>query len=119
MRGLPRARTPGEGLPNRPVGGRRPIGGTDARGRPVKAGKDASPADLGRSGAGLFGLINEVQPVMAQDSDFNRRIDKAEATAAARDRFRILDKDKSGRLTLDSLPTTPMQRWLEEQSGEE
>eukprot|EP01030_Chromulinospumella_sphaerica_P016150 gene16150-15961_t len=104
----------------RPREGNRPKGG---RYRPTlspydrpKSGMDSGRevADQGRIGAGLYGLVNEVQPVMGQDSDFNRRISKAEATAAAKDRFAILDKDKDGRLTLATLPATPLQRALED-----
>ncbi|MBI1405084.1 MAG: hypothetical protein GC145_03040 [Caulobacter sp.] len=73
---------------------------------------------LDRSGAGLYGLINEVEPVTGQDGDFNRRIDRKEATAAAKDRFRILDKDADGKLTLGTLPKTPLQKVLEERAAE-
>jgi Ca2+-binding EF-hand superfamily protein len=66
-----------------------------------------------RNGAGLYGLINEVQPVMAQDSDLDRRIDVKEVGIAARDRFAILDRDKDGKLTLATLPKTPFQTILE------
>jgi hypothetical protein len=99
---------------NRPLGGHR---------RPRVAPNDLSKYqedlakqtyDQGRAGAGLYGLINEVQPVMGQDADFNRRISKAEATAAAKDRFAILDKDKDGKLTLETLPKSPLQRALED-----
>ncbi|MBX3478848.1 MAG: hypothetical protein KF842_00460 [Caulobacter sp.] len=79
---------------------------------------DGKPYGLDRSGAGLYGLINEVEPVTGQDSDFNRRIDRKEATAAAKDRFRILDKDGDGKLTLDALPKTPMQKALEDGAAE-
>jgi hypothetical protein len=71
-------------------------------------------ADQSRAGAGLYGLLNEIQPVMGQDSDFNRRISKAEATAAAKDRFALLDKDKDGKLVLETLPVTPLQKALED-----
>lgn len=77
-----------------------------ARGQP-------RPYGQGRSGAGLYGLINEVQPVMAADSDIDRRVTRAEAEAAAKDRFRILDEDADGALTLETLPRTPLQRMLE------
>ncbi len=66
-----------------------------------------------RNGAGLYGLINEVQPVAAQDSDLDRRIDRKEIGIAARDRFAILDKDRDGRLELAGLPRTPFQTILE------
>jgi hypothetical protein len=66
-----------------------------------------------RNGAGLYGLINEVQPVAAQDSDLDRRIAVKEVGIAARDRFAILDKDRDGKLTLATLPRTPYQTILE------
>lgn len=66
-----------------------------------------------RNGAGLYGLINEVQPVAAQDSDLDRRIAVKEVGIAARDRFAILDKDRDGKLTLATLPKTPYQTILE------
>lgn len=80
-------------------------------GRPKTA--DQGGYGASRNGAGLYGLINEVQPVAAQDSDLDRRIDTREIGIAARDRFRILDKDGDGKLTLDSLPKTPFQTILE------
>ncbi|WGM39665.1 hypothetical protein [Caulobacter sp. NIBR1757] len=96
---------------NRPKGGRyRPTLSPYDRARPDEPGKMV--ADQNRVGAGLYGLVNEVQPVMGQDSDFNRRISRAEATAAAKDRFAILDKDKDGKLVLATLPETPLQRAL-------
>jgi hypothetical protein len=103
-----------------PQAGNRPKGG---RQRPVATRSDGSRErdpkqtyDQGRTGAGLFGLINEVQPVMGQDSDFNRRISRDEAIKAAKDRFAILDTDKDGKLLLTGLPKPPMQRLLEEVS---
>lgn len=101
----------------RPKEGNRPAGG---RRRPMLPPNDLAKSDVkqtydhNRAGAGLYGLVNEVQPVMGQDGDFNRRISKAEATAAAKDRFAILDKDKNGKLTLETLPQTPLQRALED-----
>ena len=101
----------------RPKEGNRPLG---VRRRPMLPPNDLAKSgakqtyDQDRAGAGLYGLLNEIQPVMSQDGDFNRRISKAEAVAAAKDRFAILDKDKDGKLTLDTLPTTPLQRALEE-----
>ncbi len=99
---------------NRPAGGRyRPT--LSPYDRPKNAsGSGKMVVDQTRAGAGLYGLLNEVQPVMGQDSDFNRRISKAEATAAARERFALLDKDKDGKLILETLPVTPLQRALED-----
>ena len=76
-------------------------------------GGPKQPYGLDRSGAGLYGLINEVQPVMGQDSNFDRRIERKEVVAAAADRFRILDKDGDGKLVLNGLPKTPFQKVLE------
>ncbi len=92
-------------------GASRDRGADGARAR----GAVTQPYGQGRSGAGLYGLINEIQPVMGQDSDFNRRIDRKEVTAAARDRFAILDTDKDGKLMLETLPRTPVQRALADQ----
>jgi hypothetical protein len=86
--------------------GKRPFIG---RPKPLDAGRYGST----RNGAGLYGLINEVQPVAAQDSDLNRRIDTKEVRIAAKDRFSILDKDGDGKLTLATLPKTPFQAILE------
>ncbi|MDB5469593.1 MAG: hypothetical protein JWR84_1153 [Caulobacter sp.] len=96
---------------NRPMGGRR---------RPTLTPSDnfksedkgKMVADQSRAGAGLYGLLNEIQPVMSQDSDFNRRISKAEASTATKERFALLDKDKDGKLTLATLPRTPLQQAL-------
>jgi hypothetical protein len=99
---------------NRPAGGRyRPtLSPYDRPKNGAESGKMV--ADQSRAGAGLYGLLNEIQPVMGQDSDFNRRISKAEATAAAKDRFALLDKDKDGKLVLETLPVTPLQKALED-----
>lgn len=72
-----------------------------------------------RNGAGLYGLINEVQPVMGQDADLDRRIDRREAEIAARDRFALLDRDQDGRLILATLPKTPYQTILETPPGKD
>jgi hypothetical protein len=99
---------------NRPAGGRyRPT--LSPYDRPRNADESGKMvADQSRAGAGLYGLLNEIQPVMGQDSDFNRRISKAEATVAAKDRFALLDKDKDGKLILATLPVTPLQKALED-----
>ncbi len=79
------------------------------RPKPLDAGRYGTT----RNGAGLYGLINEVQPVAAQDSNLDRRIDTREVGIAARDRFSILDRDRDGKLTLATLPKTPFQTILE------
>lgn len=67
-------------------------------------------------GATPYALLAEPQPVMGADADFNRRVTRDEATRAANARFKLLDKDGDGRLTLAELPQTRMQRML---NGEE
>lgn len=62
-----------------------------------------------RQGAAQYGLLNEPHPVRAADNDFDGKVTRAEAEAAARRRFGLLDGDSDGRLTADSLPTTPAQ----------
>lgn len=99
---------------NRPMGGRRRPMLTPSDNFSKQDDKARMIADQSRAGAGLYGLLNEVQPVMSQDADFNRRISRAEATAAAKDRFALLDKDKDAKLTLATLPETPLQRALED-----
>lgn len=99
---------------NRPMGGRRRPMLTPSDNFSKQDDKARMVADQSRAGAGLYGLLNEVQPVMSQDADFNRRISRAEATAAAKDRFALLDKDKDAKLTLATLPETPLQRALED-----
>lgn len=67
-------------------------------------------------GATPYALLAEPQPVMGADADFNRRITRDEATRAANARFKLLDKDGDGRLTLAELPQTRAQRMM---NGEE
>jgi hypothetical protein len=60
-------------------------------------------------GAAPYSLLDEPQPVMGADADFNRRISKDEALKAAKTRFALLDANKSGVLRLADLPRTPSQ----------
>ncbi|RYF93945.1 MAG: hypothetical protein EON95_07195, partial [Caulobacteraceae bacterium] len=76
-------------------------------------GVDGRRYGASRNGAGLYGMINEVQPVMGQDTNIDRKIERKEVLAAARDRFALLDKDGDGLLTLATLPKTPYQTILE------
>jgi hypothetical protein len=63
-------------------------------------------------GAAPYSLINEPQPIMGADTDFDQRITLAEFRKAANERFDLLDKKKQGYLTLDELPRTPIQQIL-------
>jgi len=60
-------------------------------------------------GAAAYSLLAEPEPVRAADTDLDGRVTKAEFLAAADRRFKILDKRKDGKLTLDELPFTPSQ----------
>lgn len=65
-----------------------------------------------REGAGLYGLLNEPQPVTGADLDLNGLIMRDEWSKAADRRFGLLDADGDGRLTLPELPRTPVQSLL-------
>ncbi len=65
------------------------------------------------SGAGLFGLLNEPEPVAAAETQFDGRITLQEFEAAADRRFDLLDPKQRGYLTLDTLPKTPVQKEIE------
>ena len=69
----------------------------------------------GRQGAGLFGFIDQPEPVTVADTDFDGRVSLAETLAAADRRFDILDKNADGFITLAELPKTPVQAFAERQ----
>lgn len=69
-------------------------------------------------GAAPYSLINEPQPVMGADADFDQRITLDEFRTAANQRFDLLDKKHQGYLTLTDLPKTPIQQ-VEEQIAAE
>lgn len=57
----------------------------------------------GLQGAARYGLLNIPQPVASADADFNRVITLAEFNQAATNRFKLLDSQGLGRLTLPEL----------------
>lgn len=67
-------------------------------------------------GAAAYGLLAEAEPVMAADTDLDGRVTKAEFLAAADRRFKRLDKNGDGKLTLDELPMTASQAEAAEQA---
>lgn len=81
-------------------GGRR--GGGFGRMRPPGGGRGP-----GREGGGRYSLLNIPQPVANADEDVDGRVSLAEWTHAAARRFAMLDKDKSGKLTMDKLRPPP------------
>jgi hypothetical protein len=58
-------------------------------------------------GAARYGLLNMPEPVAAADTDFDRAITLQEFKAAALERFQLLDKAKTGKLTLAQLEAMP------------
>ncbi|HRJ65019.1 MAG TPA: hypothetical protein PLR59_11800, partial [Brevundimonas sp.] len=55
------------------------------------------------------GFFNLPQPVKAADVNVDQRVTAEEWTAATQRWFLALDTDRDGRLTLASLPKTPLQ----------
>ena len=57
----------------------------------------------GLQGAARYGLLNLPEPVAGADADFDRFVSLDEFRRAASYRFQLLDRDRSGRLTLKNL----------------
>lgn len=58
-------------------------------------------------GAARYGLLNMPEPVAAADADFDRAVTIEEFRAAAIARFQLLDKARTGKLTLAELEAMP------------
>ena len=101
--------------PARPSGGGsnwRPMSRADAMwGRMpfLSPGPNGPKGPPKRQGAAQYGLLNEPHPVRGADADLDGKVTRAEAEAAARRRFALLDLDGDGRLVLADLPKTPAQ----------
>ncbi|MDB5432211.1 MAG: EF-hand domain protein, partial [Caulobacter sp.] len=68
------------------------------------------PPGANMTGAAAYTFLKEPEPVTASDGNFDHLITAAEFAAAADRRFKLLDKDGDGALTLDTLPPTAVQR---------
>lgn len=94
----------------------RPRGGND-RGADAPDGpprpRIGGPPSIRRQGAAQYALLNEPHPVRGADADLDQRVSRAEAQAAARRRFALLDQDGNGFLILADLPKTAAQVMLE------
>jgi len=101
--GLPHADQQGSGL----EGARGPVGGLNAQ-------RPAPPRPL--EGAAAYGLLADPEPVTSADTDLDGRVSKAEFLAAADRRFKRLDKNGDGKLTLDELPKTASQAEAEDRA---
>jgi hypothetical protein len=75
------------------------------------SGDQPPPVDpASTEGAASFNLLAEPEPVASSDGDFDGRITAAEFQAAADRRFKRLDRNGDGKLTLHELPQTVQQR---------
>jgi hypothetical protein len=63
-------------------------------------------------GGAWYGLLGEPEPVAAADTNFDNVITHGEFMQATDERWKLLDPDKKGYITLDSLPKTPIQEKL-------
>jgi hypothetical protein len=61
----------------------------------------------GAVGAAHYGMLDLPEPVASADSDFNRGVSRVEFQRAATFRFRALDFERHGQLTLAGLPAQP------------
>jgi hypothetical protein len=74
-------------------------------------GDQPPPVDpASTEGAAMFNLLAEPEPVASSDGNFDGRITAAEFQAAADRRFKRLDRNGDGKLTLHELPQTVQQR---------
>ena len=89
--------------------GRNRAADNEVAGRYREPEQPGDPRDVGLQGAGIYGLMNEPEPVAAADTQFDGRITRDEFQAAADRRFDMLDKKGLGYLTLATLPKTPVQ----------
>ena len=93
------------------------MGGHSSRGpgadddEPSSGGRD-EPSGPSMEGAAPFNLLAEPEPVSGADIDFDSRITRAEFQSKADRRFRQLDAEGHGKLTLATLPMTQQQKFL-------
>lgn len=73
-------------------------------------GPGGGRSKLSYEGAAPYSLINEPQPIMGADTNFDGHITLAQFVKTAQERFDILDKKHLGYLTLETLPKTPIQQ---------
>lgn len=109
-RGSGRSGPPGGGQMNLngdqqdPMGG---MGGQEGGGAPSKP--RAQPYRGGTERLARAGLLSVPQPVRAADRNADQKITPEEWTAAGERWFALLDQDRDGVLTLESLPKTAVQ----------
>lgn len=90
-------------------------GASQDRGGGMPAGGSRMGRGGGPGGGGGYGRIAEAgyfnlpQPVKGADTNIDQQVTGEEWTAAISRWFLALDTDRDGRLTLDTLPKTPLQ----------
>ncbi len=89
------------------------IGGS----RAARSAGKSTAGDRRPEGAGVYGLLNEPEPVSATDTQFNSHITLAEWLAAADRRFDALDAKRQGYLISNELPKTPAQDAIEREAA--
>lgn len=94
---LRRARAPGEKADKADSG----AAGDEKEGRKRRSDRDNN--DYGPQGAARYALLNIPEPIAQADADLNRAISLQEFRQAALERFQLLDKQHTGRLTLQQL----------------
>ena len=65
-------------------------------------------------GGAWYGLLGEPEPVAAADTNFDGVITYAEFMQTTDQRWKLLDPNNKGYITLDSLPETPIQAKLDQ-----
>ena len=68
-------------------------------------------------GAGAFGFFSDAEPVSTADTNLDGRVTKAEFLAAADRRFKRLDRNGDGKLTIEELPKSRAQIEAEASNG--
>ena len=96
---LRKARAPGETAAKAELD----PGGDEGDRSQRRRSSDRNKMDYGPQGAARYALLNMPEPVAAADADLNRAITLQEFKQAAVERFQLLDRQHSGRLTLQEL----------------
>ena len=95
---LRRARAPGD-KPDKADSDR----SEDEGNRGQRRRAERNDTDFGPQGAARYALLNIPEPIAQADADLNRSISLQEFRQAALERFQLLDKQHTGRLTLQQL----------------